>query len=136
MAKRPAAQRIADIYTNIEAARRSIEGLTREQFEADQDKPYAVLYRLQSASEATTRLMADWPAEYERLERDHPSVNWRMFRSLGNRYRHGYDQIDYELVWKDLSGYTRDIQRALANDLALLHFPLGHDRKAEDESGL
>jgi uncharacterized protein with HEPN domain len=136
VAKRPAAQRIADIYTNIEAARRSIEGLTREQFEADPDKPYAVLYRLQSASEATTRLMADWPEEYERLERDHPEVNWRMFRGLGNRYRHGYDQIDYELVWKDLNGYTRDIQRALANDLALLHFPFGHDRKTESKGGL
>lgn len=136
MAKRPAAQRIADIYTNIEAARRSVEGLTREQFEADQDKPYAVLYRLQSASEATTRLMADWPEEYERLERDHPEVNWRMFRSLANRYRHGYDLIDYALVWKDLNGYTRDIQRALANDLALLHFPFDHERKVDGPRGL
>lgn len=133
MAKRPAAQRIADIYTNIEAARRSIQSLTREQFEADQDKPYAVLYRLQSASEATTRLMADWPEEYERLERDHPDVNWRMFRSLGNRYRHGYDQIDYELVWKDLHGYTRDIQRALASDLAMLNVAFGDDPRTEGD---
>jgi uncharacterized protein with HEPN domain len=91
--KRSARQRIADIYTNIEAARRYVNGVNRERFEADDEKQQAVLHRLQNASEATTRLKADWPAEYERLERDHPEVEWQMFRDLGNRYRHGYDQI-------------------------------------------
>jgi uncharacterized protein with HEPN domain len=133
MAKRPAKQRIADIYTNIEAARRYLDGVSREQFEAHDEKQQAVLHRLQNASEAATRLKADWAEEYARLERDHPEIEWQMFRDLGNRYRHGYDQINLDLVWNDLHGYTRDIQRALANDLALLNFTFGHDKQSGDE---
>jgi uncharacterized protein with HEPN domain len=132
VAKRSAAQRIADIYTNIEAARRYIDGITQERFDTDDEKQHAVLHRLQNASEAATRLKADWPEEYARLERDHPNVEWRMFRDLGNRYRHGYDQINLDLVWNDLHGYTRGVQAAIANDLAMLHFPFGHDRKTHD----
>ncbi len=128
MPKRSASQRIADIYTNIEAARRYVSGMTLERFAADDKTQQAVLHRLQSASEATTRLKADWPEEYERLELEHPEVRWQLFRDLGNRYRHGYDQINLQAVWSDLHGYTGDIQRALANDLAMLHFPFGHDR--------
>lgn len=130
MAKRSAAQRIADIYTNVEAARRYVAGLALDRFRADDMLQQAVLHRLQNASEAATRLKADWPEEYERLERDHPEVEWRMFRDLGNRYRHGYDQINLDLVWNDLHGYTHGVQRALANDLAMLHFPFGHDGKS------
>lgn len=133
MAKRSANQRIADIYTNIEAARRYVDGVAWTQFQADDEKQHAVLHRLQNASEAATRLKADWPQEYARLERDHPEVEWQMFRDLGNRYRHGYDQINLDFVWNDLHGYTRDIQRALANDLAMLSFAFGHDRNTEDE---
>ncbi|MEA2689564.1 MAG: hypothetical protein QOD51_2171 [Candidatus Eremiobacteraeota bacterium] len=136
MAKRAAKQRIADIYTNIEAARRYVQDLSRDRFEADDEKQQAVLHRLQNASEAATRLKADWPEEYERLERDHPQIEWQMFRDLGNRYRHGYDQINVDLVWNDLHGYTREIQRVLANDLAMLHFPFGYDRKDDEERQL
>jgi uncharacterized protein with HEPN domain len=131
VAKRPAKQRIADIYTNIEAARRYVNGVDRERFRADDEKQQAVMHRLQNASEAATRLKADWPEEYERLERDHPEIEWHMFRDLGNRYRHGYDQINLDLVWNDLHGYTVDIQRALANDLALLNFAFDHDEKRD-----
>jgi uncharacterized protein with HEPN domain len=136
VAKRAAKQRISDIYTNIEAARRYVQDLSRDRFEADDEKQQAVLHRLQNASEAATRLKADWPEEYERLERDHPQIEWQMFRDLGNRYRHGYDQINVDLVWNDLHGYTREIQRVLANDLAMLNFPFGHDRKDDEERRL
>lgn len=133
MAKRSASQRIADIYTNIESARRYVDGMSFERFKADDEKQQAVLHRLQSASEAATRLKADWPDDYTRLERDHPSVEWQMFRDLGNRYRHGYDQINLDMVWGDLHGYTRGVQRALADDLAMLNFEFGRDRTIERE---
>jgi uncharacterized protein with HEPN domain len=109
--KRSAPQRIADIYTNIEAARRYVTGMTLDQFAADD------------------KTQQDWPEEYERLELEHPEVRWQLFRDLGNRYRHGYDQINLQAVWSDLHGYTSDIQRALANDLSILHLPFGHDQE-------
>lgn len=130
MSKRSGNQRIADIYTNIESARRYIAGITFEQFQDLEEKQQAVLHRLQNASEAATRLKADWPDEYARLERDHPEVSWQRFRDLGNRYRHGYDQINLDAVWGDLHGYTIKVQRALQNDVAMLSLPV--DASAED----
>jgi len=55
-----------------------------------------------------------------------------MFRDLANRYRHGYDQINVDLVWNDLHGYTVNIQHALANDLAMLDFAFERDRNADE----
>jgi uncharacterized protein with HEPN domain len=81
-------------------------------------------HRLQSASEAAARLKADWPEAYGDLERRHPDVEWQKFRDLDNRYRHGYD-INLDIVWSDLHGYTGAVQRALSSELALLSFPLG-----------
>jgi uncharacterized protein with HEPN domain len=123
--KRSAKQRLADIYTNIEAARRYVDGLDQPSFEANDEKQQAVLHRLQSASEAATRLKADWPEAYADLEHRHPEVEWQKFRDLGNRYRHGYDIVSLDIVWNDLHGYTGAIQRALSSELALLHFPIG-----------
>ncbi|MDB5069007.1 MAG: hypothetical protein JWM87_118 [Candidatus Eremiobacteraeota bacterium] len=114
MERRSATRRIADIYANIEAARRYVDGVSRGGFEADDLKQQAVLQRLQNASEAAIRLKADWPEEYERLERNHPEVEWSMLRESGNRYQDD-DQIDIDRVWNDLHGYLCGVQRALAN---------------------
>nr|MDP9106366.1 DUF86 domain-containing protein [Candidatus Eremiobacteraeota bacterium] len=82
VAQRSAAQRIADIYTNLEAARRYVDGWTQDRFDADDEKQQAVLHRLQNASEAATRLKAEWPDEYDRLERDHPDAVNGTFENL------------------------------------------------------
>lgn len=31
-----------------------------------------------------------------------------------------YDQVNLDLVWSDVHGYTREVQRALASDLAFV----------------
>lgn len=120
MAKRSARQRLADIYDNIGSAQRYVSEVSFEQFKADDEKQQAVLHRLQNASEATIRLKTDWPEEYARLELSHPDLELRMFRDLGNRYRHGYDQINLDLVWSDLHGYTAKVQQAVAAEIPLL----------------
>jgi uncharacterized protein with HEPN domain len=134
LAKRSAHQRIADVYTNVESARKYVDGISFEQFKDDDEKQQAVLHRLQTASEAVTRLKAEWPEAYERLERDHPNIKWQMFRDLGNRYRHGYDQINLDFVWADLHGYTREVQNVLAGDIALLRPDRRDPAPSEKES--
>jgi uncharacterized protein with HEPN domain len=47
-------------------------------------------------------------------------VSWQRFRGLGDRYRHGYDIIDLDLVWSDLNGYLRDVQQAIRAELPFL----------------
>ena len=61
MAKHSPNQSLADIYTNIDAARRYLAGVQLDGFKANEEKQLAVLYRLQSASEAATRLRNQWP---------------------------------------------------------------------------
>ena len=127
MAKHSPNQSLADIYTNIEAARRYLTGVQLDAFKANEEKQQAVLHRLQSASEAATRLRNEWPERYDEFVASHPDVSWQRFRGLGDRYRHGYDLVDLDLVWSDLNGYLRDVQRAVSDDLALLNFTFGDD---------
>ena len=127
MAKHSPTQSLADIYTNIEAARRYLTGVQLDAFKANEEKQQAVLHRLQSASEAATRLRNEWPERYDEFVASHPDVSWQRFRGLGDRYRHGYDLVDLDLVWSDLNGYLRDVQRAVSDDLALLNFTFGDD---------
>jgi hypothetical protein len=44
------------------------------------------------------------------------------FADSATAYRHGYDLIDINVVWADLNGYLRDVQRVLSTELALLNF--------------
>ena len=128
MAKHTPSQSLADIYTNIEAARRYVDGVSLIDFKANEEKQQAVLHRLQSASEAATRLRNEWPDRYERFREAYSDVPWQRFRGLGDRYRHGYDVVDLDLVWADLNGYLHDVQRALTTELALLNVPEVQER--------
>jgi uncharacterized protein with HEPN domain len=57
----------------------------------------AVIYNLLVASEAASRLRKEWPDFSEAFELRYREVDWVAFRTLGNRYRHGYDIIDEKL---------------------------------------
>lgn len=91
-------QSLADILTNIERARRYLGDLSYDGFAANPEKVDAVVHRLQNASEAATRLRNEWPDLSVEIEGRYPEVGWRRFRDLGNRYRHGYDNVDVDRV--------------------------------------
>ncbi len=112
-------QSLADILTNIERARQYLGDLSYDGFAANPEKVDAVVRRLQNASEASTRLRNEWPELAANIEARYPEVAWRRFRDLGNRYRHGYDNVDVDRVWEDLHGLVRDVQRAAGEELAL-----------------
>ena len=122
MATPSAKQRIVDIVTNIRKARSYVVAIDQDAFEQSDVIQDAVLRRLQNASEALTRLRAEHPSEYERLEREYSEVPWMRFRGLADRYRHGYDIIDTDLVWQDLSatGITENVVTALAPECVFL----------------
>lgn len=122
MATPSARQRIVDIVTNICKARSYVATINQDAFEQNDVVQDAVLRRLQNASEALTRLRAEHPHEYERLEREHPEIPWARFRGLADRYRHAYDIIDTDLVWRDLSaeGITESVVIALSPECAFL----------------
>jgi uncharacterized protein with HEPN domain len=79
----------------------------------------AVLRRLQNASEASTRLRNEWPDLSSEVEARHSEIPWRRLRDLGNRYRHGYDNLGADRIWDDLHGFLRDVERAVSEELVL-----------------
>ena len=64
----------------------------------DQRTVFACQYALPVVSEAAKCLSGC------RRERLCPGVPWRDIRGIGNRLRHAYDQLDFALIWKGLSG--------------------------------
>lgn len=83
MPSRDPRQRFVDIIDNIDAIRRSTNGLSREQFLADADKYDATERRLARISEAAVKL----GLLAEELLPDQP---WSEIRGLGNWLRHDY----------------------------------------------
>jgi uncharacterized protein with HEPN domain len=95
-----------DIRDNVLLARQFTEGLTAEAFEADRRTFYAVTRCLEIISEAARRLS---PA----LRNRHPELPWREIMGVGNVYRHDYDNVAEEFVW-------RTVQHSLAQLLAFV----------------
>jgi uncharacterized protein with HEPN domain len=62
-------------------------------FKADRRTFYAVTRCLEIVSEATRRLPSS-------LRDRHPGLPWRAIMGAGNVYRHDYDNVAEELVWR------------------------------------
>ncbi|SDR62528.1 Uncharacterized conserved protein, contains HEPN domain [Rhizobiales bacterium GAS191] len=95
-----------DIRDNVGLARQFVAGLSYEAFRADRRTFYAVTRALEIVSEAARRLP---PTLRER----HPELPWRAIMGVGNVYRHNYDDVAEEFVW-------RTVQHSLEPLLAIV----------------
>ncbi len=87
------AQRFGDIVTNIDFIKACVDGMTdASDLVNDQRSLYAVDRALLIIAEAATKLG-------QAAETYAPNQPWSKIRSLGNQIRHGYDTMDYELLW-------------------------------------
>jgi uncharacterized protein with HEPN domain len=75
-------------------------------FAADRRTLYAVIRALEIISEATRRL----PME---LKDRHPGIDWVAVAAAGNIYRHEYESVDENLVWRTIQ-HDLDILRTVA----------------------
>ena len=89
----PIAQALLDIVTNIRLATEFLGDTPLAAFASDRRSVYAVERCLEIISEASRRL----PPEFRRQRPEQP---WHDILAAGNFYRHEYDEIDEELVWK------------------------------------
>ena len=90
------ADSLQDIIDNIVRIERYVEGMDRETLRNDGLRYDAVERCLERICEAAYRL-GDRGGELL------PEQPWRAIRGLGNRLRHGYDQIDTDIVWNVVS---------------------------------
>jgi uncharacterized protein with HEPN domain len=87
---------LLDMRDNIRLCRQFIEGCTPEAFKQDRMIFYAVTRALEIVSEASRRLP-------EGLRERHPHLPWRANMDVGNVYRHAYDNVAEEYVWRTVT---------------------------------
>jgi uncharacterized protein with HEPN domain len=84
---------IRHILTETDFLLHESEGLSREDFLANETLRRAFVRSLEIIGEASKRL----PASFRDA---HPQVEWRSMARMRDRLIHGYFGVDYELVWE------------------------------------
>jgi uncharacterized protein with HEPN domain len=102
-----------DIRENGKLACEFVAGLTYEEFERDRRTLYAVTRALEIISEAARRL----PPE---LQARHPSLPWRAIMGVGNIYRHNYDNVAEQQVWRTVRESVPSLLAAVAEEIEAL----------------
>lgn len=93
---------IGDIREATERALRHANGLSKDQFEADDKTVDAVLRRLTVIGEAAKRI-----PESERFA--YPEVPWRRITGLRDRVVHDYLGTDLNIVWEVLQEHLPEL---------------------------
>jgi uncharacterized protein with HEPN domain len=91
-----AVQALCDIRDNIRLAQDFAGALSLDDLKADRLRFYAVTRALEIISEAVRRL----PAE---VQERHPHLPWRAIMGAGNVYRHDYDNVASDYVWRTVN---------------------------------
>ncbi len=85
-----------EIRDNAKLAQEFVVGFSLEAFKADRRTFYAVTRCLEIISEAARRLPVA-------LRDRHPELPWRAIMGAGNVYRHDYDNVVEEFVWRTVN---------------------------------
>jgi uncharacterized protein with HEPN domain len=99
-----------DIRDNAQYAQDFVAGLSLEKFKANRLRFYAVTRALEIISEAARRL----PQE---LRDRHPELPWRAIMGAGNVYRHDYDNVAADYVWRTIREDLPPLMAAIAKEI-------------------
>lgn len=86
---------LSDILKAAEDIHTFTQGISREDFVADEKTRSAVLYKFAVMGEAT-KLLPDQVREL------YPDIPWRSIAGLRDKVIHGYIGVDYELLWETI----------------------------------
>lgn len=90
--RREASVFLADIVKACEKVSRYTEGLSQEQFRADDKTRDAVVRNLEIIGEAAKKIPDD-------LRREMPGVEWQRIAGLRDVLIHEYFAVDVDIVW-------------------------------------
>lgn len=115
-------ENLRDIVSYCDQVEEFAAGLRPDQFEQDRKTYNAVLYSLQTIGEAAIRLDKEEKrlGEGGLMERLYPNVAWPDVRGLSNIIRHGYDEIDAEIIWKTATTRIQSVRDAARKEIARL----------------
>jgi len=96
MSQHEALIRYRHMLDNARKAESLMQGKTREDLDKDWITTLALVRLLEVIGEAANRV----PNEEQSL---HPEIPWTEIISLRNRLIHGYDAIDFSILWQIVS---------------------------------
>jgi uncharacterized protein with HEPN domain len=87
---------LIDIQNAAQRIKRYVDGISRSELDANDEKLSAILYQITIVGEATKRLSPDFCTQ-------HPEVPWREMAGMRDVIVHEYDQLDLEVIWDVVS---------------------------------
>jgi uncharacterized protein with HEPN domain len=103
-------QALRDMLENARLAREFAAGLDAASFAADRRTVYAITRCLEIISEASRRLD---PSVRDR----HPTLPWRAIMGAGNVYRHDYDSVAEDQLWRTVNHSLGELIIAMEQEL-------------------
>ena len=86
------AQRLYHIIQAIARIRRSVDGINKEDFFANEDKQGNVVRCIEIIGEAANHIDAE-------IIKSNPDVPWPSIIGMRNNLIHGYNEVNYTFVW-------------------------------------
>lgn len=93
---------INDILKSMEFSQKFIKDCNLQSFKDDDKTQFAVIRCLEIIGEATKRLP-------DSLKESNPDIPWKAMAGMRDRLIHGYDVIDYEIIWITVTKTIPDI---------------------------
>ncbi len=106
-------QRFLDIIENIDLISEFTDGLTQEEFAGNTKTRLAAERCLQIITEAAAKL-GSIAVEVA------PHVPWASIRGLGNQLRHGYGELNAEMIWSTIETELPALRAACENAIQRL----------------
>ena len=102
--------RVRHMLDHTREAVEMVKGKTRADLDADRQLNLALVRLVEVIGEAANRVPDDFRSR-------HPQVPWRQTVGMRNRMVHGYDVIDFDILWsvlqKDLPSLIEALEKIL-----------------------
>jgi len=93
MSKRDIAVYFRHMLSHAQEALALVQGKTRSDLDSDRLLNLALVRLLEVIGEAANRIPKDKQEQY-------PQIPWPQIVSLRNRLIHGYDSVDFDILWQ------------------------------------
>ena len=97
MPRREARVTLAQMRDHAKEALLMAQGQTRADLDSDRKLNLALVRLLEILGEAASRVPSEDRATY-------PRIPWPQLITLRHRLIHGYDQVDFDILWQILTG--------------------------------
>lgn len=97
---------LGDILDAVHSIQTFTEGLSYEEFRADDLVSSAVVQKFEVIGEAAKNIP-------KKFREEHSNIPWEEMAGMRDRLIHGYFEVDLELVWKTVQNEIPELQKGI-----------------------